>query len=373
MTKRFFLWIFLLGLLGCNAAIPTPSPTATGQIPLSSTLTVESDGGLHLVVALQGQMSVKRQDWSDYAPALFGTLLRRGDLLRLESGSQAKIACDDWSLASVPSGIGGVPCKVAKMPPLVYDGSQVITTRDYAPGEFPIVISPRKTKLISPNPTLRWTPVPGVVTYTVSVRGPNLNWSTDVASKTEVAYPTTAPVLVSGTAYRVVVCGGSNCSDKENIPDLGFTTLKPDEVQTVREAGNRIRALGLADAPTRFLISSLYATQDLHTEAIEQLEGLTSTLEEPAVLRLLGDLYRTIGLNRLAEERYLQALGLSQKANDVEGQALAQYWLGQIYDALGNKSETIQRLQKAMELYQKLGDSKKSKEIQERLTELQKP
>ena len=89
--------------------------------------------------------------------------------------------------------------------------------------------------------------------------------------------------------------------------------------------------------------------------------------------RSLGDLYLRIGLNRFAEERYLQALGLSQRLNDVEGQALAQNALGLVYEALGNKGEALQRLQKAMEWYRKLGDAKRIEEIREQLGKMQQP
>ena len=84
--------------------------------------------------------------------------------------------------------------------------------------------------------------------------------------------------------------------------------------------------------------------------------------------RSLGDLYLKIGMNRLAEEHYLQALELSQKAGDVEGQALAQHALGLIYkQALGNPEAATPRLQDAVKWYQQLGDSRKVEEIQKQL------
>lgn len=356
MIKQSLLSLVLLVLTGCVSGRATTTP---------------SDNGVHLVVAVQGQLSVKRDGWSGYAPALFGTSLRHGDLLRLEGSSQATVVCADLTLATVPSGLGSVPCKVAK-PVLAYSGSLVNPTRGDTFTDFPIVISPRKTKLLNPQPILRWTPVVGVITYTVSVRGLNMNWSTDVISKTEFVYPDNAPALVAGATYKVTVAAGKRSSDEESMPGLGFTLLTSDEVQAAREAEAKISALDLTEASKRFLITSLYATQGLNAEAIEQLEELSSTLKEPAVTRSLGDLYLKIGLNRLAEEHYLRSLELSQEANDVEGQALAQNALGLIYEALGNKGEAVQRLQMAMQLYRKLGDSRTVKRIQERLAGLQR-
>jgi predicted phosphohydrolase len=334
---------------------------------------MQGDSGLHLIVAVEGQMRVKREGWSEYAPALFGMPLRYGDLLRLEGASRAIVACADLTVATVQSSISGIPCKTAAKPVFVYGGSLVVTTRGDTSGEFPIVISPRKTKVLIARPTLRWTHVAGTTTYKVSVRGPNVNWSADVGSKTQIAYPDNAPELAAGATYKVTVITGSRSSDEESAPGLGFTILKPDEAQVVREAESKIYALGLKEEPTRFLIAALYAVQGLNAEAIGQLEELSNTLKEPAVVRSLGDLHLRIGLNRFAEERYLQALDLSQGLNDIEGQALAQNALGLVYEALGNKGEAIKRLQWALGIYQKLGDAKMVKQIQERLGELQKP
>ena len=82
--------------------------------------------------------------------------------------------------------------------------------------------------------------------------------------------------------------------------------------------------------------------------------------------------YIKVSLNRLAEQTYLQALDLSQKVNDIEGQAAAQSALGLVYESFGNKPEAVQRTEKAIEWYQKLGDSKTVKELQARLAALQK-
>jgi hypothetical protein len=360
MIKRSLLCVVLLGLLGC-CSVPPATPTP----PLA---------GVHLVVAVQGPVSLKREGWSAYAPVLFGTTLRYGDLLRLDASAQATVVCADLSLRRVPSGVGGVPCPVAQVE-LDYNGSRVNPTRSNPSGDFPLVVAPRKTKLLNPRPTLRWTPVAGTTRYTVSVRGPKVTWSTEVNSGTEVVYPDTAPALLAGATYKVTVVAGNRSSDEEPLPGLGFTLLNTDEAREVRAAETKIRALGLADTPTRLLLANLYASRErqLYAEAIAQLEGLATTAQEAAVPRTLGDLYLTLGLNRLAEERYLQAFARSESAGDMEGQALAQHALGRIDEVLGNPGESAQRLRKAMELYQQLGDGKTVKEIEQRLAGLPKP
>jgi hypothetical protein len=358
VINRVLIGLVLVGLVGCGSTPPTVRTPA--------------DNSVHFLVAAQGVVSVKREGWSAYAPALFGTTLHYGDLLRLDASAQATVVCADLTVANVPSGANGVPCKVAQ-PVLVYNGSLVNPTRSVPSGEFPLVVTPRKTKVLNPHPTLRWTPVGGATSYTVSVRGSNVNWSTTVTSGTEVVYPANAPALVSGSTYKVIVVAGNRSSEEETLPGLGFTVLKSDETTTVREGETKIRGLGLADAPTRLLLANLYATQGLTAEAVEQLEALSNTSQEPAVLRSLGDSYLTLGLNRLAEARYLHAVELSEHANDIEGQALAQRALGAIYEAIGNAGEAAQWLRKALELYQQLGDTQMVAEIEQQLAGLPKP
>jgi tetratricopeptide (TPR) repeat protein len=168
------------------------------------------------------------------------------------------------------------------------------------------------------------------------------------------------------------VTTGAQTSDAESEPGLGFTMLKADEAQIVHDGESRIRNLALSDAATRLLLANLYAGQGLNAEAIALLENSTQSAREPVIVRFLGDLYLKVSLNRQAEDSFLQALDLSQKVSDIEGQAAAQNALGLVYEMFGNKAEAIQRSQKAAEWYQKLGDSKTAKEIQSRLAALQK-
>ncbi len=355
--------IFCLVVLLVSACGPgrTATPVAVGG----------EESAVHVLVAVEGRLSVKREGWTDYAPALFGMVMRSGDLLRLEGSSQATLACADLKLAQVAGGVSSVPCKVSK-PVLVYRSSLITRARADVAGDIPVVLSPRNTRLLNPRPVLRWLPTPGATLYKVTVRGPNVNWSGEVSGKTELQYPDNAPALSPGTSYKVTVAAGGRSSDEETAPGLGFSVLKTDEAQLVRDAEGRIRALGLGDVPTRLLIANLYASQGLNAEAIEIWEALVKATREPAVVRSLGEMYLRVGLNRLAEARYLEALALSQTAGDVEGQAAAQNALGQIYEVFGNKAEAIQRSQKAIEWYQKLGDTKTVRQIQERVAALEK-
>lgn len=156
------------------------------------------------------------------------------------------------------------------------------------------------------------------------------------------------------------------------MANLGFSLLDDAEVRRVRKAENQIRVLHLPDVPTRFLLASLYAEwilpntpngKGLIAEAIEELEGLQNT-QEPVVERRLAELYLNIGLTYRAVSLYLAALDLSTKAGDIEGQALAQHAVGQIFaKTVFNKNDALQRLRAARALYVTAGDPDVVREI----------
>jgi hypothetical protein len=252
----------------------------------------------------------------------------------------------------------------------------VTAARSNTPTDIPIVISPRRTRLLNPRPTLRWTPIQGVDTYTVSIQADKLIWSSTVQGMTEVPYPADAPALVAGQVYKVVVAGGGRSSEDKLVPDLGFSIAPPDEVNELKAAEGRIKTLGVSDGAAQFLVAVLYATRkaevrdNFNAEAIERLESLSTSLVEPAVQRMLGDLYLKVGLLTKAEAHFTQANELSRKVNDIDGQATELQTLGTIYELLGNRDEAIKRLQDAIAWYQKMGDTNAVQQLEEQLNRL---
>ena len=366
MTKRFLVYFVFLALLRCASG--SWAVTTKAQPPVAG---ADNDRSLHVVADVQGQVDVKRKGRTKYEPVRIGTSLRRGDLLRVEASSRATVVCADLTKRDVMSGFSGVPCHASRPKKVLIElrGSTIFPTRSYELPSFPIVVSPRKTKLLNPRPALRWAPVVGATAYKVIVSGPNLEWMA-VSSKTEIVYPENAPDLKAGNDYRLIVEANGRSSREESIPGLGFTLLPGGEAKEVRREAQRIHEMGLPDAPTRLLIAYLYASLDLNAEAIEELEKLPKTLSEPSPVRLLGDLYLAVGLNRRAEERFVLALELSQKAKDDEGQALAHEALGLIYLGLGNKGEATRHLKSALESYKKLEDQQAAERIEKHMSEL---
>lgn len=369
MTQRFWkhALLALLILLQSGASL---------LFLQSKILGTENDGaqGVNLAVFTEGQVSIKRQGWTNYAPVVFGTSLRRGDLLRLGDSSRAKVVCSDLTLHEVSSGIVGVPCEGTQ--PLLRrpDGSMINATRSWpSNGSFPMVLSPRMTRLLSQHPVLRWTPVKGTTDYHVIVRGMNFYWSR-VYPGTEVTYPDAAPPLEAGVDYKLIVeTSGQNGRSSSEEPGLGlgFTMLGSKERKTVVEEERQIANLALPEGPTQFLIAYLYVTHGLKAEAIQRLEGISNTFKVAAVPRLVGDLYLNIGLPRQAETHYLKSLEISQKEQDDEGQIQCRLALATIYsNVLSNGHAASEQLEAAIAIAGKVGDDKIIDQARKKLSEL---
>ena len=349
MKRHVFDFVILLGLLA--ACSPSPAPQAA----------TPGSAGAGLIVDVSGNAALKRQGWQDYAPATFGTAVRRGDLIRVEGASRAMVACADLNLAELTGGVKGFPCPSAGQAPIVFEGALVSPTRsDQGQGEYPVVISPRKTRLLNDRPLLQWTSVPGATSYRVRIEG--TSWQTEVPVATELAYPSDAPALEPGKSYRLVVEAGERSSSEEAGPNLGFALLFPAEARQVRSDEARVRGLGLNEEATRLLVANLYGGHELYSEALQTL-NTPAGAGKAALARLRGDLSLAVGLVRNAEGEYVEALDASGAEGDREGEALANRGLGKVYGLIGNPQEAKRYYQQARVLYEQLGDRQAVVEI----------
>src|SRR5258708_25428235 len=282
----------------------------------------ESSQAANLVVLIQGHPAIKRKNWTGFAPLTFGVDLQTGDLLRMDESSVAKVVCSDLKLRDIGTGTIGTPCTPSQEILRRPDGSLLRPTRT-APseGSFPIVLSPRRTKLLSERPLLRWMEVKDASTYLLNARNPELLWTATVHSKTELQYPDNAPKLEPGQSYKLIVAiSDEQNSENESANGLGFSVLSSKERKVVLGEQKQLESLGLEEGPTQYLIGYLYASRGLNAEAIQRLEAVSKKFMVPATERLLGELYMSVELPRQAEVHYLKSLELSKKEQDDEGQ-----------------------------------------------------
>ncbi len=311
----------------------------------------------------KGALKIRQSKALDPVKAAEGMLVRRGQVLFLDAEARATVVCGDGRKRELAPGPQGCPCTQPCTPKVCgirYGGSTIGGTRgpDTDKGAFPVVISPRKTLLGNLRPLIRWTKVSGAkekTAYNVTLyaEGMKAIWTREVVAQTRLAYPDDEPPLAPGQTYKIVVTSEELSSQQDPSPDLGFTTLTADQARALADEVLKSKKLELPELQTRFFITNLYAARELYSEAIEQLEDLYATMNEPAVAKSLGDLYATVGLNREAEKKYLEALRLSA-ANDLDGRGEIDRNLAQVYESLGNFDLAIARLQEAITAYRRL-------------------
>lgn len=368
--KAPMLVLLTLILLAC-----TPGGNVQpGRTPISVETASAVDPGLNLLIVAVGKVQLKREGWADYHLTAFGTSLHRGDQLQLEKGAKAIVLCNNLTTWTVPPGapsglVNG--CPSAPEPVLIRGKSRMGATRGGSDPLLPYIIRPRKTVLLNDRPTLRWNAVPGATNYTVRVKGNGVDWEIET-DDTETVYPGNPP-LQPGTTYILVVeADNGKSSQDEGVPGLGFRLLDENDVQGIQATVDQLVRLELPDEAEAFALAQLYAGHDLVAEAIEILDVLVeSGSQAAAVYRKLGDFYWQVELNLLAEAHYLKAINLAETAGDMEGQAMAQALLAEVYVALGNKSEAVHWLTRAQAGYKRLGDAQRANEIAGRLADLQ--
>jgi hypothetical protein len=372
--RKIVLPVLILGLIlpGCGSTTTSPAPSPDTPSPIEEHGDEFTEPGLNLLVAREGEVLLKRAAWPDYHPTAFGTILERGDLLKLSGGAQARVLCDNLTLWPVP---GGAPaglnsgCPQPPEPALTRAGAKVGATRGVDP-LVPYVISPRATRLLEDTLTLRWNDT-GSGPYNIEVRGGDLSWRQEGVAQTELVYPG-EPALKAGVFYLLVVEDDQGRSSQdEGAKGLGFSLLEEAEAGQVRADAGRIAGLGLSSEAQALALARLYTGHGLIAEAAEILEGLVEGgSRQAAVHQALADLYCEIGLSLLAEPRYREATSLAEAEGDVEGLAAAQASLGEVYAGLNNAKEATRWLNQAQANYERLGDTGRASDIAERLSGL---
>jgi hypothetical protein len=257
---------------------------------------------------------------------------------------------------------------------LDYDGSLVEPARSslQVSYPYPMLVTPRRTSLLNPHPTIRWLPVSGADGYEVSVEGTGVSWSTRVGSNTtDMVYPDDAPLLQPGGSYEITITAGGRSSGEEH-GGLGVMLVSSERAAELHAHEQTIATLGLGDAQARLVRARLYASAGLFADTYEELVALPPayTEQEPAVVQFIGDVHTETLLNMLAEKRYQQALERARAANNLAGEALAERALGQVYDATGRAGEARAHLEAAVVCYQQLGDTAMVATLQERIERL---
>ncbi|NEN94408.1 MAG: hypothetical protein F6K50_02350 [Moorea sp. SIO3I7] len=355
-------WKLLIGLiLGLSLVVSLARPAR----PIGN--------GLNLVVALrpQGQVKLKRSSWPDYQPAFIGASLGAKDHLLLASNSFAKVLCQnltEWQPEAGRDYIVSEGCAPTSTPKLLEFDEDTLPERRNNNPDIPYILRPRDTFLLNQQPLLRWHQVEGASTYQVRVTGPGVEWNQQT-SATEIVYSGKQSLQPGARYWLIVETDQGKSSKDEGV--FGFTILDQEKAQEVSAAAEEIKQKQLSKPAEALALAHLYRSNDLKTEAINLLETiLADGSESLRVDQLLGDIYKQVGLNRLARERYRQALELAKAAGDLDTQAQVLGGLAVTSAIIGQKNEAIAWLEKGKEVYQTLGDQVRAGQLEQKMVKI---
>ncbi|NEO47298.1 MAG: tetratricopeptide repeat protein [Moorea sp. SIO4A3] len=330
----------------------------------------------HRIVETTGIVELEREGWSRFHPVPNYTTINPGDLLKPASGVRVKVLCEDGNISSVPAGVT-TSINALCPQPQTQNGSRPIVRPRPVDRYIPYIISPRRTGLLTYTPTLRWNDATDANSFTVTVRGRGLNWTEKFSRDQvcqddicQVVYPGSKP-LKPGVSYKLVVKADTNrTSEEDKTGGLGFKLIESDQAKKIQVIDGLIKGQNLPKEFKPLALAELYGDYDLKAEAIEILEGQENDQKIAPSYRLLGDLYRQIGLVVEAEIPYLEAIKLATATDHWEELAAAKAGLGEVNYARGNRQEGVSLLEEAKAIYQKFGDRERVGEIEKRLAEL---
>ena len=351
--KQWRKWIaFLLGV----ALMVVLARPAQSQI-----------SGVNLITSLRpvGEVKFKKTNWPKFQPAFVGYLLGGEDRLLLGSQATVKVLCFSNFSTWIPE--PGKTSTVSEGCPVTgrtrgnrpTDG----TSRARAANnpQVPYIISPRDTKIRAGRTTLKWNAVEEVNRYTVSLLGAisDFDW-TEETSATEIIYPGNPP-LEPGSLYLLSVTGDNGLESTSS-----FRVLNEEQELTVSREIEELSQKQLDKEANDLALAYLYYNQGLKQDAIDQLE---QSLEQgntlAATYELLGDIYKQVGLIRLAKERYLQGLERAEATSDIVHQAAIEKGLMWVSAVIDGKEEAIKWLEKALSSYQAIGDREEVRQLEE--------
>ena len=338
---------------------------------------------LNFIVAIAGNVQMKRPQCTGYKPVSIGTLVNPSDKLRLSKGASAKIQCtnlDVWDLGDPGEFSISQGCPSSR-PVLRRRNRTTTRTRTGNDSTVPYLIIPRNSKVLTSQPKLRWNPVAGVKKYQVQLSGPNgFNWKTEV-NQPQAVYSGKEP-LKPGFRYwlNVTTDNGVTTKNKDNV---GFTVMSEADSQRVKTGITKLQQQGLKGEGNILALAHLYRSNDLHGDAIDLISdfikkdksiqkyrSIQKGKPSSAVHQLLANTYQQVGLNLLAREKYMNALKLAQTEKNLEAQALIQTSLGEIDFSFNKFQDALQWYEAAQVGYQELGDRTKAKELREKVNQL---
>lgn len=376
--QTFFQLIIFVFFLSISWSMNLQNPSATS--PADAVISVKSSP-VGRIIEANGEVFLKRKNWSEYHPTFVGTELYAEDQIKLASEADLMAICyANWQTWRVPTNTISQPidgcfqtkaeCVETPDGCVPLDATRGEINQVSLTDNIPYLLSPRHTLLLPDKPLrLRWNPVPGATRYTVVIRSPSeYTWETEV-SKNQVIYSGEI-TLKPGVRYTAIIHADTEVSSldepspfsKQDPLGIGFAFISKSQQQQILATTEKLTQQLGGEAQV-LTLAGFYQQNGLNAEAISILESFVERGHHTAAAyQMLGGLYQEIQLPEFAKDYYLKSAGLIA-INDVAGSAEIQAALGEVLAALGQKEEAIRWFKLAYNRYEELGEFQRGNEL----------
>ncbi|TFI56125.1 tetratricopeptide repeat protein [Mastigocladus laminosus UU774] len=320
------------------------------------------------IIEFTGTVQIKPSGKTDWRQVNVDTQINFGDMLKKQPGASVKVRCGDGRAGS------SLPDGVAKGLHFFCP----IVTRNASDPAIPYSISPRDTLILTKQPTLRWHAPNDAHRFKVTVRGQELNWTTQVSREEacqgdvcELVYPGDQP-LQPGVSYKLVIKTTDTNRSSEDITELGlgFKLIDEDKALEIQNIAQEIKQQEFSAVEKALKLADMYDEKLLTAEAIATLEALPDEDKNTTVYYQLGQLYHSIKLPSEAKAYYEKAIAKAEVTGNKSELAVAQVGLGEANWTLGKQKEARRLLETAKAIYTELGDIDMVSYLEERLREM---
>jgi len=346
-----------------------------------------------VLTQIEGQVTLSsesRAEFRSVRPAAQHQVIRRGEIVHVPAGARVDLICStetlvslegprDWVLDVTACGRGLTLPEGSYRNSAPHAGRLLpkhgillleFETREWNWNLGPVLLSPRKTAVMNPRPTLVWTRVPDAVEYEIELRGPvemsirlaandlrcgrgSGPWhDLDVCSwEPSVKWPALEPEkpVFLRIGYRQTLAA-SLLQVHKGYHKIHL--LSVNDQSSVQEGLRHIATLPMDKASRLLLTAGAYAQGGLYADAIATYNEALKSREVPEARVTLGDLYLANGLTPLADREYRQVLA---GVPDPGAQAAAELGLGSVDYFRKRFGEARAHFEHAREIYTTLG------------------
>lgn len=188
------------------------------------------------------------------------------------------------------------------------------------------LLQPYGSLLIKPRPKISWTVIPESKTYRISLEDASKTtiWAATTQGN-EIRYPTSAPPLRRGTAYRIIVQTSINDSSDIQLDDKTVVILAKTQQQKLNQAIAQIKSLNLSDDQKALDTAMVYQASSLLNQEINVLEQrIAKGTQDSRIPLRLATRYLEEGWVEPARKYVQESHRLAQLENDQEAISAAQ-------------------------------------------------